>query len=156
MSKSGIKRDDGFRASWAVLHGWCQCCGVPQYRAAWPGLQTHHIIQGVGRSDEACNLLNLCSRCHDIFHGARVRVDGVLLPRITRGMLIRVKRLLFPDEHDAERLAVLYGRPLPDEEELPAVYRVEYCRWQPGQGKAVYGDVQGSHQVRVDGSLPSG
>lgn len=147
MRRAGVIRDTVFRAAWAFLRPWCQCCGVPSRQAAWPGIQTHHIIQGVGRSDEATNLLNLCAACHDVFHGARVKVGNVYLPRITRGMLLRVKRLVDPDDFNAARLAELYGRPLPDEEELPACYRVEYCRWRPN-GKAVYGDVTGrGHEV---------
>ena len=39
----------------------CPLCGGPD----WGYFDVHHIIGGAGRSDEHCNLLRICTGCHE-------------------------------------------------------------------------------------------
>ena len=47
-------------------------------------LANHHIVGGSGRKHERWNLARLCRLCHDLYHGATVRLDGgEALPNLT-------------------------------------------------------------------------
>lgn len=56
----------------AVLHRdnyTCQCCGKKHVR-----LEVHHIIfRSIGGTDDECNLITLCEKCHKLVH------DGILI-----------------------------------------------------------------------------
>lgn len=130
-------RDVRFRKRWAGLHPWCMCCGVPAEKAAWPGVQTHHLVRP-GRSDESCNLLPLCDLCHRLTHGAAVRLhNGNLLPGLTLGMQFNVKKLRDPADWNPARLEELWARFLPDLEALPLVYGEQYACWRPWESIVV-------------------
>ena len=79
--------------------GVCQMCGFPLRHAQG---DVHHIIGGAGRSDEPTNLLRLCSVCHD-------ESWSVILPEC-----LWFKWATDPRNLSWVRLAVLYGRFLPD------------------------------------------
>lgn len=132
--KAGAVRDESGRKKWAAHHDYCMACGRSAAAAAsdinaWPGLQTHHIEKS-GRSDEPCNYLRVCGECHNRIesHTVTRRIDGtrVVLPKITYGMTLWLKRRATLAEYDPARLAVLRGRPLPDVEEPPAELLAEY------------------------------
>ena len=86
------------------------------------GLTVHHCVKW-RRADEATNLLMLCMQCHDLAEGRNIRVDGVLLPKLTLGVCLAIKKFREPDEYDEARLTELFGRRLPDLEPLP-----EWCK----------------------------
>jgi hypothetical protein len=112
-------------------HPYCQFCGVPAGRAPWPGLSRHHVVK-FRRSDERCNLLVGCQRDHDLAELRAVRVGGVLLPKLTLGVCLSVKRERDPANWDPARLAELFGRALPDPEPIPEFLRREWRRWRTG------------------------
>ena len=118
-------------------HPYCAACGVPTGKAAFApdcggiGLSRHHIIR-FKRSDEVCNLATLCSRDHNLAEGHQIRCEqtGLVLPTLTLGMVLSIKSERFPDEYDADRLAVLYGRALPDLEPIPEFLEASWRRWR--------------------------
>jgi hypothetical protein len=137
-SKIGIVKDPEFYAEWALSHDHCQACGIPAREAAfqrWPGLSTHHMVK-FKRSDEACNLLRLCKRCHDLAEGLTIRERGVLYPTLRLPVCLTLKLSREPGDFDAERLRVLYGRPLPDMQPVPEVIEAEFRRWRPWEPPA--------------------
>jgi len=108
----------------------CQVCHRPWARAGWRGMWVHHIIHGAnGRSDESCNFLFVCGRCHDMIHDGCYRDEQTkeLQPHITLGMVLWIKS--HTSEWDADRLAALYHRRLPDLEILAPYYLEERTRW---------------------------
>jgi hypothetical protein len=119
-SKANVVHDDDFRQQWGDRQTRCFACGIPVAQAPIPGCQVHHLIKGTGRSDEACNLVLACQRCHSLCHGARVREQGELLATLTVGMQLLLKFLSAPTEYDRTRLSALNHRRLPDELPLPA------------------------------------
>jgi hypothetical protein len=134
MNRVRPVRDRQFYAAWALRHDHCQACGIPASRAAfcrWPGLSRHHVVK-FKRSDEGCNLLMLCQRCHDLAELRTVREGGVRLPTLSLAVCLTVKKNREPSEYDHERLRELYGRPLPDLLPVPPVIEAEYRRWRPG------------------------
>ena len=54
----------------------CQCCGWNQHK--WTSndpriLELHHIEQhAAGGANSVCNLITLCSKCHDLVHAKRL------------------------------------------------------------------------------------
>lgn len=116
---------------WNKEHTHCQCCGVSSSMAVWPGLTTHHIIKS-GRSDEPTNLLRLCPLCHDAAEGLSHKRDGVILPGLPVAICLRIKREREPGCYDAVRLAELRGSNLPQEEDIPDIYRALWCSNQHG------------------------
>ncbi len=129
MASRLIVRDDGARRLWTEAQERCAVCGRPQHLFAWPGGETHHIIGGVGRSDEPCNWLYVCNRDHRCYHGERERVNGELIPKLTLCNLLWAKMRSSPNEYDGIRLARLLGRSLPALEETPEFYLAEYRRF---------------------------
>lgn len=130
--KVGFVKDPAFYAAWAQAHRKCHACGIPTSKAKsmrWPGLSTHHIIKP-GRSDEACNLLRLCQRDHDLAEGRSIRVNGNLLPKLSIGICLSLKKECSPGEWDPERLAWLFGKSLPDLEPIPSFLLLERAQWK--------------------------
>lgn len=99
---------------WAQAQTSCHCCGINA------GLTTHHIVKP-GRSDEPCNLLRLCMRCHDLAEGRSIRQGGKLLPKLTLAHCLWLKREREPESYDRPRLARLYHRKLPRAAKPPAI-----------------------------------
>jgi len=88
-----------YRKPW----GWCQMC--ERYIKI---AHTHHIIHGSsGRSDEDTNLLVLCRECHHEIHVGRYTLANALF----------AKWLFDSYTLDWVRLAVLFGKALPDPED---------------------------------------
>ncbi len=141
--KSRPVKDREAVRQWAHGHDCCQVCGIDEYKARWvhvAGLQTHHIIKA-GRSDEPCNLLRVCERCHRIIEGESVPDEqGGHWPRLTLAHVLYCKREHDPRQYDPHRLTVLWRNrqrslafdPLPRPEPLPAVYIDERLQWLNG------------------------
>lgn len=134
LTKTKPCKDESFYKEWALRHEWCQCCGLHGSRS-WPPISTHHIIKS-GRAHEACNLLRLCARCHSLAEGEKIRTDpndrtSPFLPQLTVAICLRLKLLREPDEYDAERLAVLYKKPLPDLEAVPRFFELLFRKRHP-------------------------
>lgn len=72
-----------------------------------PILQTHHIVGGQNRSDEACNLVRVCERCHQRIH--RTYGRGEVIPL---GLVLSAKLLWDPGEFDVARIEELLGNTL--------------------------------------------
>lgn len=130
----GAIDDDEWYAGWNREHTFCHCCGIPEGMAAsmrWPGLSTHHMVKQ-GRSDEACNLLRLCQRCHDLAEGHQIRDPdtGGYFPKLPLAVCLTIKLEREPGDYDEARLLRLRGRPLPDREPIPEVFREEWCHWR--------------------------
>jgi hypothetical protein len=142
-AKSRPVKDQEAVRQWAERHDYCQVCGIDEYKARWmriTGLQTHHIIK-VGRSDEPCNLLRVCERCHRIIEGESVPDEhGGHWPHLTLAHVLHCKREHDPQEYDPDRLTVLWRKrqrtlgfdPLPRPEPLPEVYIDERLHWLNG------------------------
>jgi hypothetical protein len=114
-------------------HDRCAACGIPGLNALsdrWPpGLQTHHIIKP-GRSDEPCNLLRLCERCHRLAEGERVpRGRALYWPTLPLAVCLALKLAADPEEWNPERLAVLAHRTLPELAPIPAAFLEERQHW---------------------------
>ena len=133
FKQSHVITDRDARDRWVNSGGHgdrCQVCWRPLAIPVWLGSAPHHIVHGAnGRSDEPCNLILLCSRCHGMTHSDQFRDErtGQLLPDITFGMVLFVKSQT--SEWNPERLAELYHRRLPDLEELPEYYLADRVRW---------------------------
>src|SRR6516165_4818784 len=117
--------DPDFRRRWSLEHDHCMACGHDSKQwGRW--LETHHIIGGWSRSDESTNLLRLCHRCHQLAEGLQVREGGVVLPVITLGMQLWLKRLRDPSEWNPDRLRELHGSALPELEPVPQLFIDEW------------------------------
>ncbi len=100
-------------------------------------MQTHHIIKA-GRSDEPCNLLRVCERCHRIIEGESVPDEnGGHWPQLALAHVLCCKQEHDPQEYDADRLTVLWRNrprtanfdPLPLPETPPEAYISERLQW---------------------------
>ncbi len=141
--KSRPVKDPAAVRQWAERHDCCQVCGIDEPKARWvgiTGLQTHHIIKA-GRSDEPCNLLRVCERCHRIIEGESVPDEnGGHWPKLTLAHVLGCKREHDPQEYDPDRLTVLWRNrerspvfdPLPGPEPLPEIYIEERMQWLNG------------------------
>lgn len=122
-------KDVASREAWAAEHEVCACCDwTPWQRKRLSfddckfALQVHHIIKQ-GRSDDECNLLRLCNRCHDLAEYMHIRQEsGVLFPKLTLGMCLWLKKESDPEHWNPERLEQLYHKRLPDLEPVPEVF----------------------------------
>lgn len=94
-----IVRYRGVVADYRRRWQFCQVCEVPLTSAQ---CDVHHIVGGAGRSDERCNLLRLCTGCHDESWSAMLPVSLWAKWRTDRQALGWV------------RLAVLLGHHLPE------------------------------------------
>lgn len=135
FQKANVVTDPDARERWKVSgdHGnHCQVCHVPPQYAGMLAMAVHHIIRGTnGRSDEPCNFLLVCGRCHSMIHDGQYRDErtGELLPAITLGMVLWIKS--HTDEWAESRLRALYHRRLPDWQILADYYLAERMCWQP-------------------------
>ncbi len=128
---------------WNCRHDRCQCCGITRTRTCiepeWErcDFQTHHIIKPVlGGTDETCNLLCLCWRCHH--QGSH---NGHSKWNLTLGHLLWVKQHCGDGESDFERLLEMwrgkwntrtFTQGTPDKftpAPLPELYLEERRRW---------------------------
>jgi len=138
--KSRPVKDQEAVWEWTNSHNCCQVCGIDEHKARWvgiTGLQTHHIIKP-GRSDEACNLLRVCERCHRIIEGESVPAENEgHWPPLTLAHVLGCKQEHDPQEFDPDRLTVLWRNrerslafdPLPRPEPLPDAYIEERMQW---------------------------
>jgi hypothetical protein len=130
-NRKKIKSRETLR-NYRQLHDYCQACGIDSTRARyerWPGLEIHHLILGSGRSDEACNLLVLCNRCHQLCHNLTIRQpDGTVMPSLGLPVYLRIKRHRDPNNFDPERLVELRGgESLPEmPQHIPEVIEDEF------------------------------
>ena len=97
------KLSDSERAMFEAFmaeHSSCWACGWepgrvrPISRDNWAApfkLENHHIVGGSGRKHLRDNLARLCSLCHRLHHGDRIRVDGSLLPQLTLANVLWLK-----------------------------------------------------------------
>lgn len=95
-SKLGVVRNDHLRTQWAKRHPVCQLRFDAPHSEA---LQTHHIAQAAGRSDEVCNFLRTCQYCHDMIHAGLVSFETV----------VAAKAVGDPDEFSLCRVLRLKG-----------------------------------------------
>jgi hypothetical protein len=105
--KVGIVKDMAVLEAIGNAWPWCMICGR-QPPDVWQ-LHRHHIMHGSGRSDELTNLIICCSDgpdqgCHSEAHGGVLRL----------GVILWAKWRLDRKNVDWLRLAILYGRFLPD------------------------------------------
>lgn len=144
-------RDENARRQYRLQHLYCQCCGIrymdAERRDGKP-LCVHHLIR-FRRSDEVCNMLVACLRCHMTFHGA-LRIDGKEYPAMPLGVQLSLKC-----EHDAEnwnpdRLAELYGHELPEFGDVPDVIADE---WERNRGLRFVVRRYGSETDCFDGKV---
>lgn len=109
-------KDQRFYKSWSESRTSCAACGISKVSAEkyrWPGLETHHIVKP-GRSHEACNLIRLCRRCHQLAEGNDITgtIGGVeyIWDRLSIENVIWLKLLSEPKDVDLMRLSQLLGR----------------------------------------------
>jgi hypothetical protein len=127
FQKAGVVRDPEAYSLWNRYHTYCQVCGIPSRIAlaqARP-LSTHHLIKKA-RSDEPCNLLRLCLRCHNL--AELLQIEDY--PLLTLAILLTVKSVREPDGHAPSRLSELLHKNLPDPMPIPSVFVEEFRRWQ--------------------------
>jgi RNA polymerase subunit RPABC4/transcription elongation factor Spt4 len=139
VKRCPVKDQEAVR-QWADRRECCQVCGIDEHNARWvqiTGLQTHHIIKA-GHSDEACNLLRVCERCHRIIEGESVPGEnGSCWPHLTLAHVLYCKQEHDPQQYDPDRLTVLWRNrqrtrdfdPLPAPEPLPDMYTAERMQW---------------------------
>lgn len=83
-------------------------------------LENAHIIGGPGRRHDRRAINRLCNGCHCLAHGARIVIGGVLLPTISRGSMLWLKREDDPDHFDIDYLSSISTRRiLEDDIEAP-------------------------------------
>jgi hypothetical protein len=110
---------------------WCEACGKPEGPSV--KLDLHHLVKR-GRSDERCNLIRLCGppsywhspSCHE-----RVEATSGSSSWIPFGVILSIKKLRDPEGWNADRLAELRLRPLPDLLEIPTALLTEFEKWRP-------------------------
>ena len=102
----GVVRNAKLRRKWAESRSSCYFCGTTL------GVETHHIVGGSGkRSDEPCNFVRACGKCHRKIH--KTERPGIPLVHV-----LTTKRAMDPDEYDFDRLQELNGRKWTLEEAL--------------------------------------
>lgn len=121
-------------AQFAAAQTRCACCHLPRrqavYRRNGLDLQIHHLVKR-GRSDERCNLLRLCERCHRLAELEQVREAGQLLPKLWFGVCLTLKQESDSAYWKPERLLELYPRQtLPELAPVPEVFLQERERWR--------------------------
>ena len=98
-------------------HGHCWGCGWqprmqrPVSRDIWAGplkLENHHIVGGSGRKHLRQNLARMCSLCHRLFHGDRIRISPeVVLPNLDLSNILWLKRKRDKRWYNADMLTEL-------------------------------------------------
>lgn len=133
---------------WKQQHDRCQCCGI-SYNSTWitpewdrGGFEVHHIVyKSQLGTDEVCNLLCLCHRCHH-----QAAHNGHSKWNLTLANMLWVKKTCGDWEWDEERLLEMrrgkrnireFTQGTPKKftpTVLPDVYLEERRRW--GYGRA--------------------
>jgi len=124
------------KAMYAEFNSWftfCWSCGVND-SIKWVGgypatLQRHHIVKP-GRETVRENIAMLCLRCHDLAHGAQIRSDGGVLPKLSLANVLWLKQIFDPKSYDRETLTRLYGKALPDDCPVAEWFCDSFFRWQ--------------------------
>lgn len=128
-------RDRVFYANWGAAHEFCQSCGRSneQSRRDWGciPLSTHHFIKQ-HRAHEACVLLRLCQGCHDLAEGRTIRVDGLVLPKLTIGICRTLKLVRETSQVNWNRCRQLRGSELPELEKIPRFFEEQFRERRPG------------------------
>lgn len=128
--------DEAGRKARAKKKTSCLFCGVDRKLAPmlYGGVpcSVHHIIRS-GRSDEACNEAFICGRCHDLVHDGNIRDPKTkeLLPRLTLGIQLTLKKIRDPENWNPDRLQELFGQALPDLLPIPDFLEREYRQNKP-------------------------
>jgi hypothetical protein len=119
------------RQAWSESQWYCWACGCDLTLAVFGRTgETHHIAKP-GRSDELCNYSRLCMRDHMLAEGHTIRVGGVVLPKLTMGMVLTLKYLHDQLNWNPVRLAELYCRKvLPDFERIPQFFEEEWFSYR--------------------------
>lgn len=125
LVKSNPIKDGFARYEWKKQQERCACCWRAVWRTysrEWVWYEVHHLIKP-GRSDEPCNWLFLCNRCHLLAEGnPRVPDDnGGYWPVLTLGHCLWFKREANHDEWNPQRLEALLHRKLPAPHKPPDV-----------------------------------
>lgn len=126
-------RDVAARQTWALQHSHCQGCGLPGIEAARQvmGLTCHHIIKP-GRSDEPCNFLLLCQRCHDLAELRTIRdTQGRALPTLPWPVCLTLKRYREPECFDLARCLELRQTGAIELPPIPAFLEAHYRARRP-------------------------
>ena len=127
---------------------WCWLCGradgdrPPAWWLAPNPLDPAHIAagQGTARRVEDTRAVNILCRAHHSLHqhhdGPPRKINNVLLPVITNGMMLWLKAERDPNIFNASFLEVIWVGPLPLAVPPPQVYLEEYERmrvksWRP-------------------------
>ncbi len=121
MSRIAIKSKENL-AFFAITFPSCMACGHTG-DGFLRRLTIHHCVR-LGRSDDLCNLLRLCQRCHDRVHGGTK--DWLTLP-----IQLSLKKLRDPAHWNPARLRELFLKNLPDLQPVPSEYLVEFEKWRP-------------------------
>lgn len=127
MGKRLTEKDRRMFGAFMDEHNHCWACGWepgrvrPISRDNWAApfrLENHHIIGGSGRKHLRSNLARLCSLCHRLFHGDRIRIQpSVLLPLLHIENVLWLKKARDPNWYRPEELNDLSIGivPLPEE-----------------------------------------
>ncbi len=122
-----------------VAEFWfCWACGFEPSRHIWPRdwhfsrLDNAHIVGGQGRRPDRRDIVRLCHGCHLLSHGETVRIEGKLLPHLTRANLVWLKSIYDPEHYDRDYMDGLtnFGR-IEDPEPLPGWFSAEFQRLGP-------------------------
>ena len=98
--KLHIVRDSTAAINWrATVKQECMCCGSNGYELG-NHLQVHHLAGAAGRSDEPCNFLLVCRKCHEAIHACKLDLDA----------LLAAKQLCDPGNYDKTRVLKLKWR----------------------------------------------
>ncbi len=133
FDRANVVRDPEVCRDYAVTRRYCEVCGTPEAQAAWPGLSVHHLCQGAVRSDEICNLLVVCAICHGLAHGQTIRVGGIPLPQLTKGVMFMAKKLRDPANWNEARLEELRRQACPALEAIPEYFARLWRHWKGEQ-----------------------
>lgn len=113
---------------------WCWACGRNERQRPhwWNGgvfcIERAHIIGGPGRKhqDSIRGCVLLCTTCHQLQHGATIRFLGEILPNLSKGNLVWLKRERDPANFDIEALNDWAIGVAPDPEPLDAWFADQY------------------------------
>lgn len=132
-------------ADYAAEFDWCAVCWS-RYR-----LETHHMVQGTGRTHERVGLVRLCQRCHWSLHsGGNFKV--------TKGMVLAAKREQDPDYFDPAALAAMKHRQSLPYGPEPISSQIHFARMANGvpniaminsRSKGARGEREGAHAINL-------
>ena len=118
----------------AVEFDFCWACAAKDRPTVWQGgLQIHHWAGGrYGRSDIRHNLIRVCVKCHELA-GSYIhrQANGLVVPTLTRGACLWLKKLHDPDFWDPKILEKLTRQSLPEIEPPDSYYLDQYRTRRP-------------------------